>query len=733
MPKEFSSSDAKRLIEEHRKISKMLLSAETAPQRYKEKIKKAAQTIMLNELLKELSAIPVEELNRDKKGFRIKSLKDNGYNTLADIASVKEHRLAAVNGISEESAHEIKTEVAKMINEVRAGLRVKISADNKADDISALIQSIAQYKTSINYAQECKNILSQSENVIPYAVQDLTPAISGLKWMFLSSEKKERAVKSYYLLKDYLVSDYGQNAGKALAKVPKCENLTVDEAWEMFETTPVQFLNIIEKFVPDFLGSASDTSYGLSEELFQSINDEKLYLNGLLCELRPYQTLGVKYILHQGNVLLGDEMGLGKTVQAIASMVSLKNCGATHFMVICPASVLSNWCREIRKHSTLNVVKIHGEDRAEALALWHEQGGVAVTTYETTEHIAFEEGFSFSMLVVDEAHYIKNPEAKRTINAKRISVATDRILFMTGTALENNVDEMVSLIEALNPDIASQIYGIRSLSRSAQFQNKVSPVYYRRKREDVLTELPELIESDEWCELGYYENKLYEESVLEKHFQQARRVSWQVDDLNDSSKARRMLELIEEAKTDGRKIIVFSYFLETIEKISAFLGEDCTEPITGSVEPQRRQLIIDEFNAAPAGTVLLSQIQAGGTGLNIQSASVVIICEPQLKPSIENQAISRAYRMGQTRNVLVFRLLCEDSVDERISEILAEKQKIFDAFADESVAAKENAQINEEQMKDILNSEIERINTLRALQEPKEIQSETSEETQIEQ
>lgn len=101
--------------------------------------------------------------------------------------------------------------------------------------------------------------------------------------------------------------------------------------------------------------------------------------------------------------------------------------------------------------------------------------------------------------------------------------------------------------------------------------------------------------------------------------------------------------------------------------------------------PNRRQEIIDDFDNAPAGKVLISQIIAGGTGLNIQSASVVIFCEPQLKPSIENQAIARAYRMGQARNVLVYRLLCENTIDERITEMLAEKQAIFNAFADKSV------------------------------------------------
>lgn len=248
------------------------------------------------------------------------------------------------------------------------------------------------------------------------------------------------------------------------------------------------------------------------------------------------------------------------------------------------------------------------------------------------------------------------------------------------------------------------------LSAAPQFREKVAPVYYRRKREDVLTELPELIESKEWCTLLPNEEQLYEQAVLGKHYADARRVSWSVDDLHDSSKARRLLEIIEEAEAEERKVIVFSFFLDTIRKITLLLGNKCLNPINGSVTPQRRQEIIDEFDSAPAGTVLAAQIQSGGTGLNIQSASVVVICEPQFKPSIENQAISRAYRMGQTRNVLVYRLLCENTVDEKIMSTLESKQAIFDAFADKSVAASQSIEMDDKTFGDIIKEEISRIN-----------------------
>lgn len=728
MPKDFSLPEARRLTNEHRNISRKLLNAQNLPREFKEKIQNAAYKITLNEMYKELDSIPIEEINRDKRGYRLKALKDAGFNSICDVVKASERALDAVSGISEGAANEIKNLARDMAEEVKRGIRVKITVDNKRADISSLIKSIAQYRRSLEYAEKCKDIFSIGENVIPYAVNVLSEATNVLKWLFLPYEKKQSAKGAYNLLREYLVSDYGQRANRILAEVPECERLTVDEAWEDFERNPIRYFNVIEEFVPDFLGSSDISSYGLSEEQVQELANQNVVLDGLLCELRSYQLMGVKYILHYGNVLLGDEMGLGKTVQAIAAMVSLKNAGETHFMVICPASVLTNWCREIRKHSLLDVVKIHGNDKVSAFSEWEEKGGVGVTTYETAEYILPKEGFKISLLVVDEAHYIKNPNAKRSMNTKRISTFADRLLFMTGTALENNVDEMVNLIEMLNPAVASEVYGIRSLARSTQFKNKVATVYYRRKREDVLTELPELIENEQWCELGYFENKLYEETVLSKHFQKARRVSWQVEDLNDSVKARRLAEIIEDAKDDGRKVIVFSFFLETIDKISKYLGECALEPITGKVEAKRRQAIIDEFDKAEAGSVLILQIQSGGTGLNIQSASVVVICEPQLKPSIENQAISRAYRMGQTRNVLVYRLLCEDSIDERITDILKEKQKIFDAFADESAAAEDSEGISEELMKDILNKEIERIVEMRKLMPP--IENEAFDEEQ---
>lgn len=235
----------------------------------------------------------------------------------------------------------------------------------------------------------------------------------------------------------------------------------------------------------------------------------------------------------------------------------------------------------------------------------------------------------------------------------------------------------------------------------------------------VLDELPPIEEMQEWCSLNPADLAAYAECVSERNFMAMRRVGFHLEDASASCKGIRLAELCEEAKAEGRKVIIYSFFRETVRRVYELLREDCAGVITGSISAKDRQAIIDSFagtrknesaGAAPGGdkqaesagyevihvsdgeedagkNVLICQIQAGGTGLNIQAASIVIFCEPQIKPSLTNQAISRVYRMGQVRNVLVYHLLCENTVDEAVMEILEEKQLEFDLYADESAMA----------------------------------------------
>ncbi|WP_281086239.1 DEAD/DEAH box helicase [Eubacterium ruminantium] len=712
MARAFSKIDALRLKEEHLTLLNELHSGIERPENNKKGIISAADAIITQEVVNILQAIPVEELNRDRGGLRIKNLRDAGYNTVADVATTNVYAIASINGISQDAAYTIKRIAQDITNKARKEIKIKLSVDSKTPKNTALVSAIYRYIRFSAIAMHLQNLLWEYEKQIKYAIEDLEPSIGSLKWLFTSSSNKLRAKEAYSKLVDLLNTDYGIKAKNLINAIRQNDIVDANTVWNDFKEQSITYFTTLENVYPGILGN-DDEIYGLPEELAKEIQDECFFPDGLLCTLRRYQEWGVKYILHQGRVLLGDEMGLGKTVQAIASMVSLKNTGATHFVVVCPASVITNWCREIRKHSRLTVIKVHGTGRQYALNSWIKSGGVAVTTYETTGYFKLQDDFRFNMLVVDEAHYIKNSEAARSKNVKSISEHADRMLFMTGTALENKVDEMISLMDILQPNVAREAKRSASLASAPQFREKVAPVYYRRKRDQVLTELPELIESKEWCSLNPVEEEMYEKTLYSDNYMAVRRVSWNVSDLQYSSKAKRLKEIVEEAKEDDRKVIVFSFFLDTIKAVCELMGHACMNPINGSVSPERRQEIIDEFDKAPAGTVLPAQIQSGGTGLNIQSASVVVICEPQYKPSIENQAISRAYRMGQARNVLVYRLLCENTIDERITKILETKQAEFDAFADKSVAAIESIELDEKTMGDIIKEEIDRINAKR--------------------
>jgi len=388
-------------------------------------------------------------------------------------------------------------------------------------------------------------------------------------------------------------------------------------------------------------------------------------------------------------------MGLGKTFQAMAMLAALKAAGKHHFMVVCPASVMINWVRELSKHTQLGVTTVHGGDEA-SLRRWRENGDVAVTTYESISRFDLPEKFTFDALVVDEAHYVKNPEAQRTVAMKKLLAKTEYVLYMSGTPLVNRVEEMCFLVDCLQPQIAKKLEQVKAISTAEQFRQELAPVYLRRVRSDVLKELPDLIEKQQWCVLKNEEKKLYAEAVASGNLMAIRQVSWQMERMEDSSKACRLLELCDNAREEGRKVIVFSFFRNTLNKVCALLGERCTEIISGDISPAHRQEIVDSFNAASPGAVLVSQVQAGGTGLNIQAASVIIFCEPQLTPAIESQAVSRAYRMGQTRDVLVYRLLADDTIDERMLEILSDKQAAFDSFADDSVVGTEQLKTAQE-------------------------------------
>jgi SNF2 family DNA or RNA helicase len=378
-------------------------------------------------------------------------------------------------------------------------------------------------------------------------------------------------------------------------------------------------------------------------------------------------------------------MGLGKTLQAISAIAHRATTGATRFLVVCPASVITNWMREVTARSELPIIKIHGDDHKTSLQRWVESSGIAITTYDTLKSFEITDqqiaSLSIDTVIVDEAHYIKNISTGRTRTIARWLDRSPNAIFLTGTPLENRVDEFVALANLLDSSMGNTLSRAALAAGPESFRRTVAPIYLRRNTDEVLKELPELIEVSEYCTWEGVDKQNYIDAVAAGNFMAMRRAAFRAKPDSQSSKLERLLELVDESFESGQKVLIFSYFRSVIDQVVNALGERAIGPITGSVSSTQRQNIVDQFQDSPVPLALVGQIQAAGTGLNIQAASVVIICEPQIKPSLEVQAIARAHRMGQVRKVQVHRLILPESVDEHMLEILAHKQKEFDQYA----------------------------------------------------
>jgi SNF2 family DNA or RNA helicase len=246
--------------------------------------------------------------------------------------------------------------------------------------------------------------------------------------------------------------------------------------------------------------------------------------------------------------------------------------------------------------------------------------------------------------------------------------------------MENRIEEFRVLINHLRPDLVLRISNVDGLIGATHFRTTVAPVYLRRNQSDVLEELPPRLDTEEWVELQGRDLDAYRDAVAAGNFMAMRRAAYAPGHPAYSAKLGRLVEITEEAAANGRKVVVFSYFRDVLDIVASVLGNTAFGPLTGSTPPIHRQSMVDEFTARRGPAVLVSQIQAGGVGLNIQAASVVILTEPQWKPTIEDQAIARCHRMGQVRSVDVHRLLAEDTVDQRMLEILAAKASLFDEY-----------------------------------------------------
>lgn len=711
----FDNSDTaytRKIIESAQSSLKRLQSIRACKTQCESNIREIFRNMRRSEAEKILADIPIEQINIAKDGIRVNLLKSYGIQNMLQISRFSQNELEMINGIGANMAEKIVRNAATVRAGVEKNIKVRLETGTGNKNIDTIIADLYLLREEKDIYEKAERLYENYAKGFEGRIQLASGMLNPLVWLVTPRWKKDAMTQAVNEIADAFYGRFGQEFTDLNERHQQAFRDFERKSQEDFKNQAATYYAVMESLVGT--GIADDKVInGLPEELAVAIDEFKLDTSNFKATLRRYQEFGAKYILHQQRTLLGDEMGLGKTVQAIAAMAHWKSKGLHHFIVVCPLSVLVNWKREIALHSTLDVVDIYGEHREKQFEAWlnREDAGVAVTTYETLNRLNVLEEYRFGMVVVDEAHYIKNPETIRTKSVMNLLDQTDNVLFMSGTPLENRVEEMCFLIECLRPQVAAELEKMKEMSMAPQFREKAAPVYLRRKREDVLTELPDLAEKEEWCVMNAKEEMKYRQALVSNNFMAVRQISWNVEDIEDSSKATRLMEICNNAQAEGRKIIIFSFFKEVINSVTKLLGDRVVGVIDGSVNPQRRQGMIDELKEAPEGSVIVCQIQAGGVGLNIQCASVVIFCEPQLKPSLESQAVARAYRMGQTQKVMVHRLLMDETVDERILELLKSKIDIFDHFADDSAVAEADMRINENQiMSSIIAEELKKYN-----------------------
>lgn len=661
------------------------------------------QDIIMDKVVEEVQQIPIKDLSKSFTRLPLQALEANHITTMYDLLKYNRRQLEALDGIGDETADKLMLALHRSTAAIKNQIHYRIDLEHLTDRDKEILHEIYFYlHTKENHAK-LNAIYQETERGIQEAYDNSGLIQNFFGWIFSGRKKKQKFLTAVEDVRYFNQSSYAETIKQFYDNCTALKNVDFETILQDYKEHAIQYYTVIEKFAD--IEIKDDVDEDIDVSLLKQIQATPLLLESFHTELRHYQEFGMKYILHQKRVLLGDEMGLGKTIQAIAAMNHLHHKGHRYFLVICPAGILLNWKREIEKLTDMQAYMLHGTGFSD-FEIWKSDGGIAIINYEGLDKIILDKDFPLDMVVVDEAHFVKNKDAQRTRNTIRIIEQAEYALYMTGTAIENNVDEMCYLIECLNPSIASEVKDMKYLAKADLFRKKIAPVYLRRKRSDVLMELPELTIHDEWCMMNEEEIVSYRKAVESGNFMAMRRVSW--DSLN-STKAGRMVELCLQALSEGRKVVIFSYFLETLSFVTDLLLGKSLPVISGKLSLEKRQEILRQFDE-PIAQVLPIQIRAGGIGLNIQTAEIVILCEPQLKPSDEMQAISRIYRMGQVNHVFVYRLLSADTIDETLVKRLHDKQNIFDQFADESEISDQLEQLKEDDVQTLIQIERKKMN-----------------------
>ncbi len=447
----------------------------------------------------------------------------------------------------------------------------------------------------------------------------------------------------------------------------------------------------------------------------------------LKASLRPYQQEGVNWLRLLSRLGLGaclaDDMGLGKTMQVISLLlVEKKRLRDSPALLVLPASLLANWQTElVRFAPSLRCLFLHSsQHNKKAMAAMADDPAalnnidVVLTTYGTLMRQKWLLQQHWQLLVLDEAQAIKNPTARQSKAVKQIK-ATSRIA-LTGTPIENNLTDLWSLFDFLNPGLLGSSRRFKEFVKSlseresdqyAPLRSLVSPYILRRMKTDrsIISDLPEKTELSAWCGLSKVQAAQYQHAVTElagaienldgmkrrglvlaclMRFKQICNHPSQL--LGDgeynpkqSGKFQRLVELCEEIASRQEKLLVFTQFREMTAPLADFLAQQFGRPglvLHGGTPVKQRQQRVEQFQDEAGPPFFVLSLKAGGTGLNLTQASHVIHFDRWWNPAVENQATDRAFRIGQKRNVLVHKFVCQGTIEEKIDALINEKSTL---------------------------------------------------------
>ncbi|MEM7574128.1 MAG: DEAD/DEAH box helicase [Bacteroidota bacterium] len=452
-------------------------------------------------------------------------------------------------------------------------------------------------------------------------------------------------------------------------------------------------------------------------------------------ELRPYQLDGFRWLMRLSDwgvgACLADDMGLGKTIQALAVLQARAEAGPA--LVIAPASVTRNWMREAAKFApTLNPILLGPGDRAEMI----QSVGPYDLLLVSYGLLPFEgdnlSAKNFGTIILDEAQAIKNRGTKRSRVAMQLQ--GDFRMVTTGTPIENHLGELWNLFQFLNPGLlgtydrfndkyANPITKNNDNERRRQLRRLIQPFILRRRKEEVLEELPPKTEVNLTVELSEGERAFYEalrQTALEnieeaegpnRRFQILAQLSKlrqaachpkMVDPTIDlpSSKLELVAETINDLRDNGHKVLVFSQFVKHLKLVENWVKEQQIpyQYLDGSTPGKKRDEAVQAFQRGE-GDLFLISLKAGGTGLTLTAADYVLHLDPWWNPAVEDQASDRAHRIGQQRPVTVYRLVAEGTIEEKIVKLHREKRDLADSLL---AGTETSAKLNADQLLDLI-------------------------------